>query len=129
MGMPYSSQRPTESSTETWRGSFTSAGRFWEPRRIVYNLLLAAIVVIWLLATWPHFRAAMTLPSFLPLAVLALLANVCYSAAYLLDVPMQRSGFSAIWDRKRWIIWSLGTLFAILVENYWIVDEIYPSVR
>jgi hypothetical protein len=24
-------------------------------------------------------------------------------------------------------LWLIGTLFAIVVENYWIADEIYPS--
>jgi hypothetical protein len=116
-------------SSSGWRGRLISAGRFWEPRRVVYNLVLAAVAVIWLVATWPHFRGAMTLTSFLPLAVLALLANVCYSAAYLVDISMQNSAPSTILDRQRWVLWLLGTLFAIVVENYWIVDEIYPSVR
>ena len=118
-----------KSPSSRWRGRFTSARRFWEPRRVVYNFVLAAVVVIWLVATWPHFSRAMTLSSFLPLAVLALLANVCCSAAYLVDISMQYSAPSAVWDHQRWVLWLLGTLFAIVVENYWIADEIYPSVH
>jgi hypothetical protein len=105
------------------------AARFWEPRRLVYNLVLAAVVVGWLVATWPHFRAALTLTSLLLVAILALLANVCYCAAYLVDIPMQRSGINTVWGRRRWGLWLLGTLLAIVVENYWIADEIYPYVR
>jgi len=61
---------------------------------MLYNLVLAAVVVVWLVATWPHFRTALTLPSLGALVVLALLANACYSAAYLVDIPLQRSLFA-----------------------------------
>jgi len=33
-----------------------------------------------------------------------------------------------VWNRQRWAIWVVGTLLAILFENYWIADEIYPFV-
>ena len=111
------------------RGLFTDAIRFWELRRLFYNLALAAVVLIWLVASWPHFRPAFTLTSLLQLAVLALLANASYCAAYLVDIPMQHSSFSSVWNRRRWALWVVGTLFAILFENYWIADEIYPFVR
>jgi hypothetical protein len=32
--------------TGQWRDYLSNAIRYWEPRRILYNLLLAAIVVI-----------------------------------------------------------------------------------
>jgi hypothetical protein len=56
--------------------------------------------------------------------VSALLANVCYCAAYLVDVPLlSRYGL-----RLRWPLWVAGTLLAALIECYWIADEIYPYV-
>ena len=100
--------------------------RYWEPRRLGYSLILVAVVVGWLALTWPHFRGAFTLESLLSLSVLAVLANVCYCAAYLADVPMQSSTFRAVWRRRRWALWLAGTLFAIALANYWIADEIYP---
>jgi hypothetical protein len=119
--------------TGGWRGSLVEAARFWEPRRVIYNLILTAFVVLWVVKTWPHFRPAMTLDALLKLTVLGLLANVCYCAAYLVDLAMQWSspgaGRGATWGRRRWGLWLLGTLLAIMVENYWIADEIYPSVR
>ena len=108
------------------RTLLADALRFWEPRRIFYNLVLFIVVVAWLMLTWPHFRPAFTLTSLLFLVIMALLANVCYCAAYLVDLPMQ---LCAVWRRWRWALWLLGTLLAILFENYWIVDEIYPFVR
>src|SRR5947207_420252 len=76
---------------------------FWEPRRVAYNLALTAVAVIWVVASWPHFRPAFTLSTLLPLSVLALLANFCYCAAYLVDIPMQSSSIGGIWKRRRWI--------------------------
>jgi hypothetical protein len=105
-----------------------NAIRFWEPRRIWYNAALAALTIAWVVLTWPHFRPVFTLTSLAKLIVLALLANVCYSAAYLVDLPMQLSAFRVGWQRWRWVMWSLGTLFALLFTYYWIADEIYPYV-
>ncbi len=113
----------------SFRAPLADAIRFWELRRIFYNLVLSIVLVAWLVLTWPHFRPALTFSSLLLLVILALLANACYCAAYLVDLPMQHSSLCAVWRRWRWALWLVGTLLAILFENYWIVDEIYPFVR
>jgi hypothetical protein len=117
---PYQSQGLDESPSGPFRGRIVDAIRFWEPRRLVYNSVLIAATLVWL---------ALTLHSLLLLAVLALLANGCYCAAYLVDIPMQRSSFRNIWRRRRSVLWLMGTLFAFVVANYWIADEIYPFVH
>ncbi len=126
---PNQSQVSETPSSDPFRGLLADAIRFWELRRVVYNLALMAVAAGWLVATWPHFRPVLTLPSLLLFAILALLANVCYCAAYLLDIPMQYSSLKAVWRRRRWGLWLAGTLFAIVFANYWIADEIYPFVR
>ncbi|MGB8495854.1 MAG: hypothetical protein WCE53_15750 [Candidatus Acidiferrum sp.] len=118
-----------EPTLGSFRALLADSIRFWEPRRVVYNLALSAVAVVWLIVTWPHFRPALTLPSLLLLVILGLLANACYCAAYLVDIPMQHSTLCAVWKRWRWGLWLVGTLLAILLENYWIADEIYPFVR
>jgi hypothetical protein len=110
---------------ETFRARFKEAARFWEPRRIAYNLVLTAVVFAFLVLTWPHFRPALTLQSLPPLLLLTAMANVCYSAAYLPDILLQFSPFRDPWQRRRWILWLAGTLFAVLLACYWIEDEIY----
>ena len=40
------------------RETINNAIRYWEPRRIVYNIILAAVFVGWIVLTWPHFREA-----------------------------------------------------------------------
>lgn len=104
--------------------------RYWEPRRAVYNVALMAIVIVWVARTWPHFRDALTLSSLLIMSVLALLANACYCAAYFVDIPMRRwPSASGWWQRGRLGLWVVGTLFAALLANYWIGDEIYPFIH
>ena len=124
---------PAQSLSNHNNGNFrellSSSARFWEPRRILYNLILLGVCIVWVIASWPHFRPALHLATLLPMAVLALLANFCYSAAYLVDITLLNSNFHAIWLSRRWILWLVGTLFAILLANYWIADEIYPDVR
>lgn len=105
------------------------AVRYWEPRRLGYNGLLAAIFLGWVAFTWPHLRGAFTLANVAALAVLALLANVCYSAAYLVDIPLQYTPLRALWRERRRVLWLLGALLAAALAWYWIADEIYPSAQ
>ncbi len=120
---------PSTPHTTNFRELLSSSARFWEPRRILYNLILLAVCLVWLVAYWPHFRPALHLDTLVPMTVLALFANLCYSAAYLVDVPLLTSTARATWPSRRWILWLVGTLFAILLANYWIADEIYPDVH
>jgi len=107
----------------------TDAGRYWERRRIIYNVVLGAAVVVWLTVTWPHFQPAFTWLNLLRLTGLALIANLLYCAAYLVDIPMQLSAVGTGWRNRRWTLWLLGTIFAFVLTNYWIADEIYPFVH
>jgi hypothetical protein len=122
------SQTVGQPPEHTFRRSLANAAHFWEPRRLVYNALLAATALFWLVKTWPHFRPVRSEPlALLKLAVLALLANVCYCAAYLADIPMQQSTARLVWNRYRWILFALGSIFAMVFETYWILDEIFPD--
>jgi hypothetical protein len=126
---PVQSHRMGEQESGPIRLLFAEAVRYWEPRRLIYNCALSAVSVSWFAVAWPHFRPALTWSSLPPLAVLASLANVCYCAAYLVDIPLQHSSLGAVWRRWRWILWLIGTLFGIVLASYWINDEIYPSIR
>ena len=120
---------PAAAHDTSVRALLSSSARFWEPRRILYNLVLLTVCMVWLAASWPHFRPAFHLAYLFPLLFLALVANLCYSAAYLVDIPLSTSAARASWLSRRWILWLAGTLFAILLANYWIADEIYPDFR
>jgi hypothetical protein len=107
---------------------FQSAARFWERGRILYTAILATVLALWFIFTWPHFRPALNLRDLGAFAILGLLANLCYCAAYLADIAMQQLLPPTAWRRFRQILWLVGTLFAILLENYWIADEIYDYI-
>src|SRR5713226_506444 len=101
IALPTQSQDSGKSPSGPFHGFLADAIRFWEPRRLVYNLTLAVVVMVWLVASWPHFRPAFTLQSLLFLAILALLANACYCAAYFVDIPMQRLSVGGALKRLR----------------------------
>ena len=61
----------------------TDALRYWEPRRLFYNALLAAVVLVHFGVNWPGSRQALQLDLVLVLFMLAVLANVAYCAAYV----------------------------------------------
>jgi len=121
--------QPSLSPAGSSRKGLRDAARFWEPRRLLYNLLLLTVVLLWVTNTWPHFRPAITLQSLGIMTMLALLANLCYCAAYLAEILIQNAPSSVAWNRQRWAVWVVGTLLAILFANYWIADEIYPFVN
>ena len=122
-------QDEVRSGPNHWRNVLQDAIRYWELRRIFYNVALTAVVIVWIARTWPHFRDALTLSSLLKLIVLGLIANACYCAAYLVDIPVSRARTGAWWQRGRLGLWLAGTLFAAVLANYWIADEIYPCIH
>ena len=127
---------PTTESQGSERPAFdwlppglAEAVRFWEPRRLVYTSLLTVVLAGWVVGTWPHFLPAFTPLHLFQFAVLGLLANLCYCAAYLAEIVMQSAAPVTALPHLRSMLWVLGTLLAILLENYWIADEIYPYVK
>ncbi|MGB2629310.1 MAG: hypothetical protein WAK20_21180 [Candidatus Acidiferrum sp.] len=120
------SQYPVKAPTI--RELFHDSVRFWECRRIFYNAVLVGVVLLWLALTWPHFRAMLRWNSLLLLVVLGLIANLCYCAAYFVDMPLSNSSVASVWRQRRWILWLVGTIFATVLANYWIADEIYSFV-
>lgn len=121
-------QQPVSPTNQT-SGGFLDAARFWEPRRIWYNAMLVLVVLLWLALTWPHFRPALNLVSLGKLMVLGLLANVCYCSSYAADLLLQGLVPQRLWRSFRWGVFAAGMLLALLLENYWIADEIYPDVQ
>ena len=106
-----------------FKPSVANALRYWESRRLLYNAVLTTVAAGWVPLIWPHFRSVRlmdippgdTHPVLMILIILAALANVCYCAAYLVDIPLQLT--FATWHKHRWGLLFTGTLFAILVEK------------
>ena len=115
-------------STEM-RDYFTDAIRFWEPRRVVYNLVLAAIVVAYFVAGYPSSKGVLSVDFALGLFLLAIAANIAYCAAYLADVFVQASGFREIWQRLRWVLFVIGTLVAAIITRFMSMGMFHPLTQ
>ena len=100
------------------RESFTDAIRFWEPRRLIYNLALALVVIIYFVVGYPASKALLSADFVLLVFLLAVVANVAYCAAYLVDVFVQASGYREIWQRSRWLLFAIGTTFAAVITRF-----------
>jgi hypothetical protein len=98
-----------------WSDVISSALAFWEPRRVLYNLVLVAVVLVQTAGEGRLLLDSVTFPTFLSLFIMAVLANLCYSTAYLPDTFIQLSRFRDRWLRWRWGLWLLGTAFAAAI--------------
>jgi len=103
------------------RESLTDAIRFWEPMRLAYNAVLAVIVLIYFWIGYPASKLDFTVDRTLFLFLLAVLANVAYCAAYLVDVFVQSSGYRETWRKNRWVLFAVGLVFAGIITRFWAI--------
>ena len=102
----------------TSREILTDAIRYWEVRRIAYNVILIGIVVVVFIVQLPESRSALSADVAQSLFILAVLANVAYCAAYIVDVAAQYSAFRATWKRYRWLLFAVGVVFAGIIARF-----------
>lgn len=101
----------------------TNAIRFWEPMRVVYNLVLAGVVVGHTALYWQAWRELLSVDLVLWLFMLAVMANLCYCAAYIVDLFVQFSDFRAWWRWLRWGLFLLGTSFAAVLTRFFVTGQ------
>jgi hypothetical protein len=104
----------------------SDAIRFWEIRRIFYNLWLVAVVLTYFFVYWPASKSIVQLDELSWLFILAVLANVAYCAAYPVDVFVQVSGVREIRGRVRWVLFVVGMIFAGILTR-WFSIGIFSS--
>ena len=102
----------------TAKQALSDALRYWEPRRIVYNIALGLVVVVVFVAHLPSSRGSLSFDLLQGLFVLAVLANVAYCAAHIVDIVLQLSSYRATWLRFRWILLAIGVAFAAVLANF-----------
>lgn len=98
--------------TLSFREILSDALRYWEPRRLIYNGVLTLVVGACFAAGWPASKMALTMNTALTVFILAVLANIAYCAAYLPDLAIQHSFLRDRWLRLRWVLLTIGILFA-----------------
>jgi hypothetical protein len=96
----------------------TEAIRYWEPRRIVYNLVLGSVVLICFFLFAPPNKS-LSLDLIQLLFLLCVLANVAYCGAYVADLFAQMSGFRERWRGLRWLLFVVGLTFAAILARFW----------
>jgi hypothetical protein len=109
------------------RDYVTDAIKFWERWRVVYNLALAAVVIIHFAAGYPGSRAILSLDLALGIFLLAVVANIAYCAAYIADIFAQASGFRELWHRYRWLLFAIGTTFAAIITHFVAAGMFHPG--
>ena len=99
--------------------------RYWEPRRILFNVVLGAVVIANLWHWWPSILAGPPgSPEYLRkdllshLARLALGANLFYCAAYPIDLYFMEPERGGVWPRRRWLLLAAGTSLAVLIAQF-----------
>jgi hypothetical protein len=103
---------------QSLREAVTSAIRYWEPRRLAYNIVLAVVVLACFALNYPLSKSIVSLDFVLMLFLLAVLANVAYCAAYVVDIFASASGYQEQWWKLRWIIFAIGSLFAAIITRF-----------
>ncbi|MFI5185072.1 MAG: hypothetical protein ACHQNV_11770 [Vicinamibacteria bacterium] len=76
------------------------------------------IVAGYFVAELPESREHAGLNLLLVFFVLAVLANVLYSLAYVVDVFVQLSSLRQHWLRWRWGLFALGTVTAAILTRF-----------
>ena len=90
--------------------------RYWELRRLGYNAVLILVVAgSFFYHHSPADLATLTLGGLGGLFVAAVVANVLYCAAYVVDIFLQMSEFRQAWQRCRWLLLGLGTTLAAVL--------------
>ena len=104
----------------------TDAIKFWEPWRLFYNLTLAAVVIVYFAIGFPLSKAVLSIDFCLGLFLLAVIANIAYCAAYIVDIFVQASGFREIWRPYRRVLFVIGTLFAAIITRF-VAKGMFPG--
>lgn len=112
-------QTPTEAGfIGRASGYVAEALRYWEPRRLFYNAIMAAVVIGHILTKWSSAQETLSFDVFLLLFFLAVLANVCYCAVYAIDLFVRFSGLQGAWARGRVVVLLVGTAFAAVIAHF-----------
>ena len=112
------------------REALSDALRYWELRRLLYNGVLALVVLAHFLIArlTPRDAPLLTTDTVLVIFLLAVLANVAYCAAYLGDIPAQLSAYRSAWTRWRPAVFWIGTVFASVLAHFFSRGLFLPSV-
>jgi uncharacterized membrane protein len=82
--------------------------QYWERRRLIYNAVLALIVVAAFALAWPRSLSWFSAPALPALVQAAVLANVVYCAAYVVEWLFHLTPYRESWRRRRILLFIAG---------------------
>jgi Mn2+/Fe2+ NRAMP family transporter len=104
----------------TFRDVLSNALAYWERRRLFYNAVLLVIALFMFLVGQPETRSLLSFSGAVVFLMLAVVANVLYSVAYLPDIALQLSNYRDGWLRWRKGLFWFGLVFAGLL-TFWVM--------
>lgn len=101
-----------EEAPATTRSIWSDCLAYWEPRRLIYNGLLAMVVIVQLTENhwWGQMRWA-------PMVVAVAAANLCYTSAHAVDMALQHSDFRHSWRERRGWLFFTGCILATALAH------------
>jgi hypothetical protein len=96
----------------------SNAIQYWERCRIIYNSVLGLMVLIYFLVELPISWKSVSFDGVLGFFLLAVVANILFSLAYLPDIFAQLSVFKDEWRRRRWILFVIGLAVACIITRW-----------
>src|SRR5438876_12036921 len=98
---PSLSEPPITTFLSRVSGYAANGRRYSEPRRLIFNIVLASVVAVHFVVACPQSWTKLTFNTILGLFFLAVLANVCCCAGYSADLSLQSSGLHGAWTYGR----------------------------
>jgi uncharacterized membrane protein len=109
-----------------FRESITNAIRYWEKMRVVYNAVLLFVVAGCFAWNYSAVGSKLSVNLCLSMILCGILLNVGYCAAYIVDVLVQMSEFRESWAKSRWVLFSIGAMFAAILTRFWSLSIFGP---
>lgn len=98
--------------------SIAAALRYWERRRVVYNAVLAGVVLVVFARHASILLERASIDGGLALFLLAVLANVAFCVAYPVDLFVRRARWPAASRRVRAALFAVGLAFAAVLTQF-----------
>ena len=91
--------------------------QYWERRRLIYNAVLSLIVVAGFALAWPRSLSWFSAPALPTLVQAAVLANVVYCAAYVVEWLLHLTPYREAWRRRRFLLFIAGVGLASFLTS------------
>lgn len=103
-----------------FKSLFTNAVSYWERKRIIYNGVLALLVLVCWGADILSGGPRQWLGAAIVLLMFAGVANALYCFAYPVDLAFQMTPLKGSWKRFRWLLFAAGVILASILA-LWIM--------